>query len=67
MGKRQETLISIVQLNSEIYAKGKEIPLAFKRQKYEMKFPKFDPSMASFDVEPPDIIPPKAYKRRKGT
>ena len=67
VGKRQDTLISAVQLNSEIYAKGKVIPPAFERQKYEMKFPKFDPSMASFDVEPLDIIPPKAYKRRKGT
>ena len=67
VGKRQDTLISAVQLNSEIYVKGKEIPPAFEKQKSEMKFPKFDPSMASFDVEPPDIIPPKAYKRRKGT
>ena len=66
-GKRQDTLISAVQLNSEIYAKGKEIPPAFERQKSEMKFPKFDPSVASFDVDPPNIIPPKAYKIRKGT
>ena len=67
VGKRQDTLISAVQLNSEIYAKGKEIPPAFERQKSEMKFPKFDPSVASFDVDPPNIIPPKVYKRRKGT
>ena len=67
VGKKQDTLISAVQLNSEIYAKGKEITPAFERQKSEMKFPKFDPSMASFDVDPPNIIPPKAYKRRKGT
>ena len=65
--RRQDTLISVVQVNSEIYAKGKEIPLAFERQKFEMKFPKFDPSEASFDVDPPNIIPPKAYKIRKGT
>ena len=51
-GKKQDTLISAVQLNSEIYAKGKEIPLAFERQKSEMKFPKLDPSLASFDVDP---------------
>ena len=67
VGKRQDTLISVVQLNSEIYAKGKEIPPAFEGQKYEMKFPKFDPNMASFDVDPPNIIPPKACKRKKGT
>ena len=67
VGKRQDTLISTVQLNSEIYAKGKEIPPAVERQKSEMKFPKFDSSMTSFDVDPPNIIPQKAYKRRKGT
>ena len=67
VGKKQDTLINAVQLNSEIYAKGKEIPSAFERQKYEMKFLKFDPSLASFDIDPPNIIPPKAYKRKKGT
>ena len=67
VGKKQDTLINAVQLNSEIYAKGKEIPSAFEKQKSEMKFPKFNPSMACFDVDPPNIIPPKAYKRRKGT
>ena len=58
---------NLVQLNNEIYAKGREIPPTFERQKSEMKFPKFDPSEASFDVDPPNIIPPKAYKRRKGS
>ena len=67
MGKRQDTLISVVQLNSEICAKGKEIPPVFERQKSEMKFPRLDPSEASFDVDPPKIIRPKVYKRRKGT
>ena len=67
VGKRQDTLISAVQLNSDICAKGKEIPLVFERQKSEMKFPRFDPSEASFDVDPHNIIPPKAYKRRKRT
>ena len=67
VGKKQDTLINAVQLNSEIYAKGKEIPSTFERQKSKMKFPKFDPSLASFDIDRPNIIPPKAYKRRKGT
>ena len=67
VGKKQDTLINAMKLNSEIYAKGKEIPSAFEEQKSEMKFPKFDPSMASFYVDPPNIMPPKAYKRRKGT
>ena len=67
VGKKQDTLMNAVQLNSEIHEKDKEIPSAFERQKSEMKFPKFDPSLPSFDIDPPNIIPPKAYKRRKGT
>ena len=66
MGKKKDILINVVHLNNDIYAKGKEIPHAFEKQKSEMKFPKFDPSLASFDVDPLNIIPPKAYKRRKG-
>ena len=67
VGKKQDILISAVQLNSEIYVKGKEIPPALKRQRAEMNFPKFKPNLASFDIEPPNIIPLKAYKRSKGT
>ena len=66
VGKRQDTLIHAVQLNNEIFAKGKEIPPAVERQTSEMRFPQFEPNMASFDVEPPNIIHKKAYKRRKG-
>ena len=66
VGKRQDTLIHVVQLNNEISAKVKELPPAVERQTSEMRFPKFEPSMTSFDVEPPNIIPKKAYKRRKG-
>ena len=66
VGKKQDTLIHAVKLNNEISAKGKEIPPTVERQTPEMRFPKFEPSMASFDVDPPNIIPKKAYKRRKG-
>ena len=41
-------------------------PPTVERQTPEMRFPKFEPSMASFDVDPPNIIPKKAYKIRKG-
>ena len=65
VGKRQDTLIQAVQLNNEISEKGKEIPPVVERQTPEMIIPKFEPSMASFDVDPPNIIPKKAYKIRK--
>ena len=66
VGERRDTLIRAVQLNNEISAKGKGISSALERQKAEIKFPRFDPSEASFDVDPPNLIPKNAYKRRKG-
>ena len=64
VGKKQDMLIHAVQLNNKISAKGKTIPPTVETQTPEMRFPKFEPSMASFDVDPLNIIPKKAYKRR---
>ena len=66
VGERQDTLIRAVQLSNETSSKGKGISPVLERQKAEIKFPRFDPSEASFDVDPPNIIPKRAYKRRKG-
>ena len=66
VGERQDTLIRAVQISNETSAKGKGISPALEKQKAEIKFPKFDPSEASFDVDPPNIIPKRSYKRRKG-
>ena len=60
VGERQDTLIRAVQISHETSAKGKGISLASEKQKAEIKFPKFDPSEASFDVDPPNIIPKRA-------
>ena len=65
VGKRQDMLINAVQLTSNICVKGKEIPPAYEKQRLEMASPKFDPHLASFDIDHPNVIPPKAYKRRK--
>ena len=65
VGKRKDMLITVVQLTSDIYVKGKEIPPSYERQRLEMASPKFDPQLASFDIDPSNVIPPKAYKRRK--
>ena len=43
VGKRQDMLINAVQLTSDIYVKGKEIPPTYERQRSEMASPKFDP------------------------
>ena len=66
VGERQDMLIREVQLNNETSAKGKGVSPALERQKAEIKFPRFDPSEASFDVDPPNIVPKRAYKIRKG-
>ena len=60
VGEKQDTLIRAVQLNNEISAKGKGISPALEKQKTEIKFPRFDPSKARFDVDPPNIIPKRA-------
>ena len=66
VGVRQDTLIRVVQLNNETSAKGKGVSPALERQKAEIKFPRFEPNEASFDVDPPNIVPKRAYKKRKG-
>ena len=65
MGLKQDTLITAVELTSDIYLTGREIPPDEEKIRSEMTFPKFDPSLVSLDVDPPIVIPPKAYKRRK--
>ena len=65
MGLKQDTLITEVELTSNIYLIGREIPPIEEKKRSEITFTKFDPSLASLDVDPPNVIPPKAYKRRK--
>ena len=65
VGSKQDTLITAVELTNDIYLTGRDIPPAEDKKISEMTFPKFDPSLASLDVGPPNVIPPKAYKRRK--
>ena len=65
VGSKQDTLINAVELTSDIYLTGRDIPPAEEKKISEMTFPKFDPRLANLDVVPPNVIPPKAYKRRK--
>ena len=65
MGLKQDTLITAVELTSDIYLAGREIPPVEGKKRSEMTFTKFDPSLTSLDVDPPNVIPPKAYKRKK--
>ena len=65
MGLKQDTLITKVELTIDIYLTGREIPPAEEKKRSEMTFTKFDPTLASLDVDPPNVIPLKAYKIKK--
>ena len=63
VGQNQDRLITLVDYTNDICTSGKEEPTDKKRQ--DITFPKFPPCLASFDIDPPNIIPTKSYKRRK--
>ena len=63
MGQNQDCLITLVEFRNDICTSGKEEPTNKKRP--DITFPKFPPCFASFDIDPPNIIPTKSYKRRK--
>ena len=63
IGMNQDTLITCVEITNDLIMTGKEEPPEQKR--LDMIFSKFSPCLASFNIDPPNIIPPKPYKRRK--
>ena len=63
VGRNQDRLITLVEFTNDICASGKEEPIYKKRP--DITFLKFPPCLASFDIDPPNIIPTKSYKRRK--
>ena len=63
VGQKQDTLITLVEFTNDIVTFGKEEAIEKKRP--DITFQKFSPYFASFDIDPPNIILPKSYKRRK--
>ena len=63
VGQNQDRLITLVEFTNDICIFGKEEPIDKKRP--DITFPKFPPCLARFDINPPNIIPNKSYKRRK--
>ena len=61
--QKQDTLITLVELTNDLATIRKEKPTEKKRP--DITLLKFSPCLASFDSDPPNIIPPKSYKRRK--
>ena len=63
VGQQQGHLITLVEFTNDLCITGKEEPTDKKRP--DIMFIKFSPCLASFDTDPPNIIPTKSYKRRK--
>ena len=63
VAQNQDSLITLVEFTNDICTTGKEEPTNKKRP--DITFPKFSPCLASFDMDRPNIIPTKSYKRRK--
>ena len=65
MGLKQGTLITLVDLTNDLVSTHKEEPTPSEKKRPDMTFSKFSPCLESFDLEPPNTIPSKYYKRRK--
>ena len=65
MGLKQNTLITLIDLTNDLVSTHKEELTPFEKKRPDMTFLNFSPCLASFDLEPPNIIPSESYKRRK--
>ena len=63
IGQRQDELITQVEFNNDHYLFNKEKPP--EKEKLNISIPRFPPSLASFNLEPPNLKIPKSYKRRR--
>ena len=63
VGKRQDQLITYMKIIDDITCKQKEVPPGQKIP--DIQIPEFPPCLAIFDLDPPNIIPSKSYKKRK--
>ena len=63
VGQKQDTLITLVGFTNDLVSTGKEE--ATEKKRPDITYQKLSPYLASFDIDPPNIIPPKSYKRRK--
>ena len=63
VSQNQDRLITLVEYTNDICTSGNEEPTDKKRP--DITFPKFPLCLASFDIDPLNVIPTKFYKRRK--
>ena len=65
MGLKQDTLISLVNFKNDLISTDKVEPTRSEKKRPDITFSKFSPCLASFDLDPPNIIPKKSEKRRE--
>ena len=63
IGQRQDELITQVEFTNDHYLFNREEPL--EKEKPNILIPRFPPSLASFNLEPPNLKIHKSYKRRR--
>ena len=65
LSQRQDDLNKKVDLTNELFLEEQiEREIDKKKKRIEMKFPKFNPNLATLDLDPPNIFSPPP-KRRK--
>ena len=64
LGKRQDDLNKKVDITNELILEQIERENDKKKKRTEMKFPKFNPNLATLDLDPPNIFAPPP-KRKK--
>ena len=65
LGVRQDDLNEKVELTNELVLEDqREKENSKLKKRMEMKFPKFDPNLATLDIDPPNIFNPPS-KRKK--
>ena len=65
MGLKQDTLTRFVDLTNDLISTDKVEPTSSEYKRPDMTFSQISPCLASFDFDPPNIIPKKSYKRRE--
>ena len=63
LGNRQDQLVTLVEYTNEYCLFHREEPPA--KEKPNISIPKFPLSLATFNLEPPNLKTSKSYKRRR--
>ena len=65
MGLKRDTLIRFVDLTNDLISTDKVEPTPSEQKRTYMTFSQFSLCLATFDLDPPNIIPKNFYKKRE--